>query len=103
ETTSAWIKVRERVSPSLSPVVAVSGQTECLVENELRTAAREAAYPTRDPWFSDDVPAARRAEVISLINTSEQTAVASACYSSGSFFTVPAEAHPPDFVPLCST
>lgn len=104
ETTSAWVKVREKVPlPSLSPVVAVSGKTECVVGNELRTAAREAAYPTRNPWFSDDVSEASRAEVISLINTSERTAVASACYSSGSFYTVPSEKHPPEFVPLCST
>lgn len=104
ETTGAWVKVREKVpSPTLSPVVAVGGKTECAVGNELRTAAREAAYPTRNPWFADDVTEARRADVISLINTSERTAVASACYSSGSFYAVPTEKHPPEFVPLCST
>src|SRR5438105_3645100 len=43
ETTGAWVKVREKVPlPSLSPVVAISGKTECTVGNELRTAAREA-------------------------------------------------------------
>jgi hypothetical protein len=104
ETTGAWVKVRERVPlPSLSQVVAVGGKTECTVGNELRTAAREAAYPTRNPWFSEDVSEANRAEVISLINTSENAAVAWACYSSGSFFSVPKEKRPPEFVPLCSS
>lgn len=104
ESTSAWVKVREKIpAPSLSPAVSVNGKTECVVGNELRAAAREAAYPTRNPWFSDDVPEARRSDVIALINTTEHTAVASACYSSGSFYAVPSETHPTEFVPLCST
>jgi hypothetical protein len=49
------------------------------------------------------VSEANRSEVISLINTSENAALASACYSSGSFFSVPTERRPPEFVPLCSS
>lgn len=104
EDTSAWVKVRERIAaPALSAVVAVSGKTECLVGNELRTAARAAAYPTLNAWFSEEVSEARRTETVLLINTSEHTAVAWVCYSSGSFFTLPANRRPPEFVPLCST
>ena len=56
ETESAWVKVRERVpSPRLSPVVAITGATECVVGDQLRTAGRWVVYPTESPWFSGDV------------------------------------------------
>ena len=45
----------------------------------------------------------RHGEVISLINTSERTAFASACYWSGSFYMVPSEKRPAVEQPLCST
>ena len=104
ETSSAWIKVRERVpAPQLPPVIAIGGTTECVEGNELRTAARAVAYPTRNPWFSGDV-AEIRGDVISLINTSERAAKASACYSSGGLYAVPAEARrAPELTPICNT
>src|SRR6266436_5758483 len=56
ETTSAWAKVREIVpSPRLTPAVAVSGTTECVIGDQLRSTAREPAYPIRNPWFSGNV------------------------------------------------
>jgi len=92
ETESAWVKVRERVpSPRLSPVVAVSGATECVVGNQLRTTGREVVYPTQNPWFSGDVTELRGG-LLSLINTSEHAVKASACYSSGGLFSTPADA-----------
>lgn len=95
--------MRERIpSPQLSPVIAVSGATECVIGNQLRTTAREVAYPTRNPWFSGDV-AGIRGEVISLINASERAAKASACYSSGGLFSLPSETHTPELTPICST
>lgn len=103
EATRAWVKVREKIpGPPLSAVVAVSGKTDCVAGNELRTAARAAAFPTRNPWFSDDV-SALRGEVILLINTTEHTIVASACYSAGSFYSVPEKMRTPQLLPLCST
>ena len=91
ETTSAWVKVRERVpSPDLSPVVAVSGATECVAGNQLRTAGRQVVYPTESPWFSGDVTDLRGG-LLSLINTSERAAKASACYSSGALYSAPAD------------
>ena len=92
ETGSAWVKVRERVpSPELSPVVAVGGATECVVGNQLRTAGRQVVYPTESPWFSGDVTDLGGG-LLSLINTSERAVKASACYSSGAFFSTPADA-----------
>jgi hypothetical protein len=56
ETTGAWVRVRDIIpSPRLTAVVAVSGITECVTANQLRTAPREIAYPTRNPWFSGSV------------------------------------------------
>jgi hypothetical protein len=104
ETTSAWIKVRERISsPQLSPAIAVGGKTECVADNHLRTTIREVAYPTRNPWFAGDVQDIR-SDLISLINTSEQAAKASLCYSAGGLFSVPRETGPnPELAPICST
>ena len=56
ETTGAWVRVRE--TPAAAPfssVVTVSGSTECMAGNELRTVAREVAFPMRNPWFEGDV------------------------------------------------
>jgi hypothetical protein len=104
DTTSAWAKIREVIpDQSLSPVIAVSGVTECISGNELHTAAREVAYPTRNPWYSSDVDDPQRDSLISLINTTERTAQASACYSSGSFYSVPKDGHAPELIPVCSS
>src|ERR1035441_3924348 len=67
EEGRAWVRVRERLAARAAPAVAVSGSTECRAGNQLRTAAREVAYPTRNPWFAGDV-AELRGSVISLIN-----------------------------------
>ncbi len=89
ETTAAWAKVRETVpSPNLSPVISITASTECTLGNQLRTAARGVAYPTRNPWFKADV-SELRGDVISVINTSESAIRATACYSSGGLYSVP--------------
>jgi hypothetical protein len=94
ETTSAWAKVREIVpSPRLTPVVAVSGTTECVVGDQLRSTARELAYPIRNPWFSGNVSEIPSEEIL-VINTSEHTARAWLCYSAGNLYAVPSETHP---------
>lgn len=100
ETTDAWVKLREKIpSPALSPVVAVSGKIDCTAANELHTASREVAYPTRNPWFSEDLSELGHGGVILMINSTERTALVSACYSAGSSFTMPGSAQQP----LCST
>ena len=102
EESGAWIQVRERAAARAAPVVAVSGTTECRQGNQLRTAARQVAYPTRDPWFAGDVTELR-GSVISLINVSAGAVRASLCYAAGTLFSVPGEtAASRQLQPLCS-
>jgi hypothetical protein len=102
ETESGWVKVRERVpEPGLSPVLAVSGTTECVVGNELKTVGRDVVYPTRNPWFSGDVAELKEA-LVSLINTSERAVTASLCYSAGNLFYLPGSTPSADMAPVCS-
>ena len=89
ETEGAWVRVRERVpSPTLSPVLAISGITECVVGDELKSVGRDVVFPTRNPWFSGDV-AELNGALVSLINTTERAVKASLCYSSGNLYSVP--------------
>lgn len=98
ETAGAWVKVRERVPrPELSPVIAVSGTTECVDGDRLRATVREIAYPMRNPWFSGEV-AEMSGNLIAVINTSEGSATARLCYSSGALFSVPGT----ELQPVCS-
>jgi hypothetical protein len=102
ETESAWVKVREKVpSPSLSPVLAISGAIECMAGDQLRTVGRDVVYPTRNPWFSGDV-AELSGALVSMINTSERTAKASVCYSAGNLFFLPGSTPSPELAPVCS-
>jgi hypothetical protein len=103
EAGVGWLKVRERIpSPKLSPVVAVSGLSECTVDNQLRSTPRELSYPTRNPWFSGDIEEMHE-NLISVVNTSERAAQASLCYSAGNLYSVPTSAHPsPELTPVCS-
>jgi hypothetical protein len=103
ESGVGWLKVRERIpSPKLSPVIAVSGLSECTVANQLRSTPRELSYPTRNPWFSGDVEE-MKGNMISVVNTSERAAQASLCYSEGNLYSVPTAAHPtPELTLVCS-
>jgi hypothetical protein len=103
EDSGAWVQVRERAaSPGTAPVVAVSGSTECRQGSQLRMAARQAAYPTRDPWFAGEVTELR-GSMISLINVSAGAVVASLCYSAGTLFSVPGETPASrELKPVCS-
>jgi hypothetical protein len=103
EAGVGWLKVRERIpSLKLSPVIAVSGLTECTVDNQLRSTPRELSYPTRNPWFSGDIED-MQGNMISLVNTSERPAQASLCYSAGNLYSVPTAAHPtPELTLVCS-
>jgi len=103
ETTSAWAKVREIVpSPRLTPVVAVSGTTECVIGDQLSSAAREPAYSMRNPWFSGDVSEIPSEEIL-VINTSERAATAWLCYSNGNLYAIPSETRPTQLTQLCSS
>jgi hypothetical protein len=103
ESGVGWLKVRERIpSPKFSPVVAISGLSECTVENQLRSTPRQLSYPTRNPWFSGDVEE-MQGNMISVVNTSERAAQAWLCYSEGNLYSVPTPAHPnPELTLVCS-
>jgi hypothetical protein len=101
EATGAWVRVREKIpAPTLSPVLAVSGTTECLATNALQTTIHEVAWPVRNPSFSADVSPADDG-VISFINTSERPARVWGCYSSGVLYSVP-HGEGTVLTPLCS-
>ncbi|PYT21382.1 MAG: hypothetical protein DMG58_32315 [Acidobacteria bacterium] len=103
ETTSAWAKVREIVpSPRLTPAVAVSGTTECVIGDQLRSTAREPAYPIRNPWFAGNVSEIPSEEIL-VINTSERAATAWLCYSTGNLYAIPSETRPTQLTHLCSS
>lgn len=104
ETTSAWIKVKEIVpAPRLNPVIAVSGATECVAGDQLRSTQREVAYPSRNPWFSGNVTEIPGDELL-VINTSERPARVWLCYSAGNLYSVPSPSHGPSrLTPLCSS
>lgn len=94
ESGVGWLKIREHVaSPNLTPVIAVSGTSECTVDNQLRSTPRQLSYPTRNPWFSGDIED-MSANMITVVNTSERAAQASLCYSQGNLYSVPTDAHP---------
>lgn len=103
ESGQGWVKVRERIpSPKLSPVIAVSGLSECTVNNQLRSTPRQLSYPTRNPWFSGDIEE-MQGNMISVVNTSERAAEASLCYSEGNLYSVPVPGHPaPELTLVCS-
>src|SRR3984893_13413373 len=104
ETGEAWVKLRETIpAPQLSPVVALSGVTECVAADQLRSTAREVAFPIRNPWFSGEA-AQMRGNLISLVNTSERPARALLCYSSGNLYSVPSPGRSTlELMPICST
>ncbi len=104
ETGAAWVRVRERVaSPGLSPVVAVSGHSECVIENRLHTTAREVAFPLRSPSFWSDIEELH-GNLVSLVNTSEKPANVWLCYSAGNLYSVPGRTQAtPELMPLCSS
>ncbi len=103
ETGAAWVKVRERVpSPDLSPVIAVSGHAECVVENQLRSTTRDVVYPLRNPSFSSDIDELH-GDLVSVVNTSEKSAWLWLCYSSGNLYSVPGRPNTSAaLTPLCS-
>src|ERR1700722_6031147 len=103
EAGIGWLKVRERIpSPKLSPVIAVSGLSECTVDNQLRSTPRALSYPTRNPWFTGDI-GEMQGNMISVVNTSERAAQASLCYSAGNLYSVPTAGRPtPELTLVCS-
>ena len=102
ETTGAWVRVRETLAAAqFSPVVTVSGSTECVAGNELRTVAREVTLPMRSPWFEGDV-SELPGDLLAVVNTSAQPATASLCYSAAVFYSVPDGRRGGELTPVCT-
>ena len=102
QTRTAWAKVRERSPPGASPAVAVSGTSECIAGNQVRSVRRDVVIPQTNPWFESDA-AAVAGGMVSLINTSAASAVARVCYSSGNLYSMPAYGQRAgEFAPICN-
>jgi hypothetical protein len=102
ETTGAWVRLRETLAAAqFSPVVTVSGATECVAGNELRTAARGVAFPMRSPWFEGDV-SELPGDLLAVVNTSAQPVTASLCYSAGAFYSLPDGRRGGELTPVCT-
>jgi hypothetical protein len=101
ETAAAWARVRETLAAArASPVVTVSGSTECVDGNELRTVTRQVAFPMRNPWFEGDV-SELPGDLLALVNTSAQPATALLCYSAAAFYSVPDGRRGGELTPVC--
>jgi len=102
ETLGAWVRVRETLAAAeFSPVVTVSGSTECVAGNELRTVAREVAFPMRNPWFEGDV-SELPGDLLAVVNASARPATASLCYSAAIFYSVPDGRRGGELTPVCT-
>lgn len=102
DTAAAWVRVRETAAAArASPVVTVSGSTECLAGDELRTVSREVAFPMCNPWFEGDV-SELPGDLLALVNTSAQPATASLCYSAAAFYSVPDGRRGGELTPVCT-
>lgn len=98
ETTEAWVDVRETVPPASRPSAAVRATTDCVDSGALRSADRQAAYPLQNPWFSADVDDSTDGSVL-LLNTANEPATATVCYSAGALYSLPGRA----LRPVCSS
>jgi hypothetical protein len=109
ESPEGWVKISEWLSETAAqaPTIAVSGETECVENDELTTFSQTVAFPTRDPWLTTDVKDLA-GRMVTILNTAKETATARACYSSGITAFVPKEAVPKEngtagvSIPICS-
>jgi hypothetical protein len=89
ESLEGWVKVTEATAAQ-TPAVTVSGETECVENDSLTTLPQTVAFPTRNPWLTAYVNELD-GRVAMILNASNQTATANACYSRGSTVSRPAE------------
>lgn len=103
ESPDGWVSVIEsRPETAPDPMIAVSGRTECLDNNQLKTVPQTVAFPIQDPWLAagvDDLPG----RSVMILNASNSAATATVCYSTGITVTVPvAKGVVPEPVPVCA-
>jgi len=103
ETSGAWVRVREMPADQpASSVVTVSGSTECVVGDELRSVARQVAFPLRNPWYEGDV-SELPGDLLAMVNTSTEPATAFLCYSGAAFYSVPDGRQGGQLQPVCTS
>jgi hypothetical protein len=101
-TENAWAAVRETVPDSgLTPVLAVTGQTDCVAGDHIYSAVREVAHAAANPWFDSDVGEMTDARLV-VVNTSAGFAVVSGCYSGGTLVSNPNVPGGAALIPLCT-
>jgi len=101
-TDTAWVAVRERIpSSGLSPVLSVIGTTDCLNGRELRSAIREVAHASRNPWFDGEIGGMTGARLV-VVNVAETMATVIGCYSSGALVGNPNIPGQASLAPLCT-
>lgn len=102
ESPEGWVRVIETSPEAQGPVVAVSGETECLVNDKLTTVFQTVAFPTLNPWLTADVKDLP-GRLVMILNTSNEPATAKACYSSGTTATLPRKnGTGGDPIPVCT-
>ncbi len=84
----AWVKFIEPNAPPSGPTVAVSGLTNCSDGTTLTTIPAGIAYPTQNPWI-EARSADAQGKMVLLLNAAPTPATARACYSTGTFVTLP--------------
>jgi len=103
ESLEGWLKITEVLPDSArGPALAVSGRTECVLNDQLVTSPQSVAYPMRDPWLAFDL-AESPGRVAMVLNLAAEAATAKICYSKGTRVSV-AEEHGngAKLVPVCS-
>lgn len=90
ESPEGWVRVSEATDADQSPMIAVSGQTECVDNDQLTTTSQTVAFPTRDPWLDAEVKDLR-GQTVMILNTANKAAAANVCYSSGITAGLPRE------------
>lgn len=93
--TMAWVKFTALNPSGAGPSVAISGLTNCSDGNMLTTIPAGVAYPTPSPWI-EARPADTPGKMLLLLNTAPSPASARACYSSGTYTSVPDPGDSPD-------
>ncbi len=103
DNEGAWLRVREHApSSEENPAIAIRADTGCLEGDTLVTKSREVAAPLRNPWFAGRV-AELPGVTLWAVNVSRTAARLDACYSSGSYYILPAQTpNSTKPVPVCT-
>ncbi len=83
-----WVRVLEELAKGADrPALAVSGKTECLAGDQLRTTMQTVSYRIRNPQI-ESVVDGMPGRIVLLLNASGESAEVEICYSRGSWTVV---------------